>query len=267
MQIKNYHIILLLLAFSISQSFAQDLPARSTRLVNDYAGLLSKQEINFLERKLVNYNDTTSTQIAVLIVNDLNGYDIVDYAQRVGQAWGVGQKGKENGVIIVLKPKTATAKGEVNIDVGYGLEPIIPDATAKRIVEKEMIPHFKNNDYVGGLNAATDVIISLAAGHFSADEYNKGSDGNGAGFLVPIIVMIIVFSIINRRRRGTYSTSGKGSSLPFWTALWLGSTMGRSHGGSWSNFHSGSGGFGSGGGSFGGFGGGSFGGGGASGSW
>lgn len=263
---KQILSILTLTILLSNQVFAQDLPERSNRLVNDYAGLLSNQEINYLERKLVNYNDTTSTQIAILIVSDLQGYDIVDYAQRVGQKWGAGQKGKDNGVIIVLKPKTSTSKGEVNIDVGYGMEPIIPDITAKRIVEKEMIPYFKNNDYVGGLNAATDVIIALAAGQFSADEYNKGGGGSGAGYLVPIIVMIIVFSMINRRRRGTYSAGGSGSSLPFWTALWLGSTMGRGHGGSWNNFNSGSGGFGGGGG-FGGFGGGGFGGGGASGSW
>ncbi len=244
---------------------AQDLPEKPNRVVNDYAGILNNQEVNYLERKLVNYNDTTSTQITVLIVNSLNGYDIEDYAQRVGQKWGAGQKGKDNGVIIVIKPKTASGKGEVNIDIGYGLEPIIPDITAKRIVENEMIPHFKNNDYIGGLDAATNVIIALAAGQFSADDYNKGQGGSsGAGFLVPIIVMIIVFSMINRRRRGTYSAGG--SSLPLWTALWLGSTMGRSHGGSWNNFNSGSGGFGGGGG-FGGFGGGGFGGGGASGSW
>lgn len=250
-----------------SQLFAQDLPEKSNRLVNDYVGLLSNQEVNHLERKLVNYNDTTSTQIAILIVSDLQGYDIVDYAQRVGQKWGAGQKGKDNGVIIVLKPKTATSKGEVNIDVGYGMEPIIPDITADRIIQNEMIPHFKNNDYFGGLNAATDVVIALAAGQFSADDYNKGKGGgSGAGFLIPIIAMIIIFSMINRRRRGTYSSTGSGSSLPFWTALWLGSTMGRSHGGSWNNFNSGSGGF-SGGGGFGGFGGGGFGGGGASGSW
>jgi uncharacterized protein len=263
---KHLLHILILSLFIGNQVFAQDLPEKPSRLVNDNIGLLSKQEVNSLERKLVNYNDSTSTQIAILIVGDLQGYDIVDYAQRVGQKWGAGQKGKDNGVIIVLLPKTATSKGEVNIDVGYGMEPIIPDITAKRIVENEMIPHFKNDDYYGGLNAATDVVIALAAGQFSADEYNKrSSGGSGAGFLVPIIAMIIIFAMINRRRKGSYS-AGK-SSLPFWTALWLASSMGRGHSGSWGNFNSGSGGFGGGGGGFGGFGGGGFGGGGASGSW
>ena len=157
---------------------------------------------------------------------------------------------------------------DLNIDVGYGLEPIIPDITAKRIIENEMIPRFKNEDYFGGLDAATNVMMSLAAGQFTADQYNDNSgEGGGLGFLVPFIVMIIVFSMINRRRGNYYDSTGKkSSSLPFWTALWLGSAMGGSRGGSWGNFSSGSGGFGGGGG-FGGFGGGSFGGGGASGSW
>ena len=75
-------------------------------------------------------------------MNDLKGYDIVDYSQRLGQKWGVGEKKYNNGVIIVLKPKTAEDKGEVNIDVGYGMEPIIPDITAKQIIENEMIPQF-----------------------------------------------------------------------------------------------------------------------------
>ncbi len=249
--------------------FAQDIPDKPVppRLVNDYAGLLSGQEVNYLERKLVAFNDTNSTQIAIVIVNDLKGYDVADYAQRLAHKWGIGQKKYDNGAIIVLKPKTASSKGDVNIDVGYGLEPIIPDITAQRIIDNEMIPKFRENDYFGGLNAAVDVMISLAAGQFSADEYEKRTEGGGGvGFLVPLIIMIIVISMIYRRRNNYYDNTGDSNSLPLWTALWLGSTMGRSSGGSFGNFSSGSGGFGGGGG-FGGFGGGGFGGGGASGSW
>lgn len=270
MKYKNLHILFIALVLSVSQIFAQDIPDRPSppRLVNDFVGLLKDQQSNYLERKLVAFNDTNSTQIAILIVSDLQGYDVADYAQRVAQKWGVGQKKYDNGAIIVLKPKTASSKGDVNIDVGYGLEPIIPDITAKRIIENEMIPRFKNDDYFGGLDAATNVMMSLAAGQFTADQYKDNTGGGGGlGFLVPFIVMIIVISMINRRRGNYYDTTGKkSSSLPLWTALWLGSSMGRGSGGSWSNFSSGSGGFGGGGG-FGGFGGGSFGGGGASGSW
>lgn len=257
---------MLICFFAVSVFYGQDLPEVPKRLVSDNANLLSKKEINYLERKLVDYNDSTSTQIAILIVENLQGYDIVDFAQRVGQKWGVGQKGKDNGVIIILVPKSAEVKGEINIDVGYGLEPIIPDITSKQIIENEMIPRFKNNDYFGGLDAGTDVIMSLASGHFSADSYGKGGNGGGLGFLVPIIILIIVISMINRNKRGQYTAGGK-SSMPFWTAVMLGSMLGSSHRGSFGDFKSGSGGFGGGGGGFGGFGGGSFGGGGASGSW
>ena len=263
---KRFALVLICL-FAISVFYGQDLPDVPKRLVSDNSNLLSGQELNHLEKKLVDYNDTTSTQIAILIVDDLQGYDIVDFSQRVGQKWGVGQKGKDNGVIIVLVPKSSAVKGEVNIDVGYGLEPIIPDITTKQIIENEMIPRFKNNDYFGGLDAGTDVIMSLASGHFSADSYGKGRGyGGGLGFLVPIIILIIVISMINRNR-GSHLTGQRSSGMSFWTALMLGSMLGGSGRGSFGNFKSGSGGFGGGGGGFGGFGGGSFGGGGASGSW
>ena len=263
-------IYILLISVLISGSlFGQDIPEqpRPPRLVNDFVGLLSSRQNNLLERKLVAFNDTNSTQIAVVIVGSLNGYDVSDYAQRLGQQWGIGSKKYDNGVLILLKPKTATEKGDIDIDVGYGLEPIIPDITAKRIIENEMIPHFKQNDYYGGLDAATDIIIELASGHFSADEYQKRTEGRSPiGIIFPIIIMIIIFSMMNRRRRGQHYSSGR-SSLPFWLAMgMMGSMGGGSHGGSYGNFSSGSGGFG-GGGSFGGFGGGGFGGGGASGSW
>ncbi|MCD4729075.1 MAG: TPM domain-containing protein [Bacteroidales bacterium] len=270
MKYKNIHILFIALVLSVTQLIAQDIPERPSppRLVNDYVGLLSNQQNKHLERKLVAFNDTNSTQIAILIVDDLKGYDVADYAQRVAQKWGIGQKKYDNGAIIVLKPKTATTKGDINIDVGYGLEPIIPDITTIRIIENEMIPRFSNDDYFGGLDAGTDVMISLAAGQFTADQYKDRTEGGGGlvGFFVPLIVMIIIFSMINRRRNNYYNTTGKSSSLPLWTALWMGSMMGGSRGGSWGNFSSGSGGFGGGGG-FGGFGGGGFGGGGASGSW
>ena len=271
MNLKKLHIAFIILVVFSTQAIAQDIPDKPVppRLVNDFAGLLSGREVNYLERKLVAFNDTNSTQIAVVIIKTLNGYDISDYSQRLAQKWGIGRGKYDNGAIIVLKPKTAQESGEIDIDVGYGLEPIIPDITAIRIIDNEMIPMFKNNDYFGGLNAAVDVMISLAAGQFSADEYQKRTEGGGGliGFLVPIIVMIIIFSMINRRRNNYYDSTGKSSSLPLWTALWMGSMMGSSRGGSWGNFSSGSGGFGGGGGGFGGFGGGGFGGGGASGSW
>jgi uncharacterized protein len=264
---KISYALIILFATGFGCLIGQNLPdpPDPPRLVNDFAGLLNNNEINALEQKVVAFNDTNSTQISIVIVNDIGDYDIVDYSQRLAQKWGVGQKKYNNGAIILLKPKTAESKGEVNIDVGYGLEPLIPDITAKQIVDNEMIPHFRENDYYGGLDAAVDAIMALAAGQFTADQYAKrAGKSNPLGLLIPIIILIIVISLFNRGRGKHYNSGSSGMS--FWTALMLGSMLSRGSGGSFGDFRSGSGGFG-GGGSFGGFGGGGFGGGGASGSW
>jgi len=247
---------------------AQDIPARPDppRLVNDFAGILNTDEVNQLENKLVAYNDSTSTQIVVVTVKSLQGYDKADFAYRIGQQWGVGQKGKNNGAVVLVKPKYQNEKGEIFIAPGYGLEGVIPDALAKRIVENEMIPNFREENYYKGIDAATSVMISLAKGEYTADQYTKKTNPKSGllALLIPLIILVVVFTMI-RGSRGRIHSVGK--NLPFWTALWmLGSMNSSGHSGSWSDFSSGSGGFGGGGG-FGGFGGGSFGGGGAGGSW
>jgi uncharacterized protein len=261
------NIVIIFLVFS-GFVFGQDIPQRPTppRLVNDFTGTLSEQQSDNLERKLVTFFDTTGNQITIVIVPSLNGYDKSEYAYAIGEKWGVGKKEFDNGVVVLVKPKTTSERGEAFIATGYGLEGAIPDAISKRIVEQEMIPRFKQNDYYGGLNAATNVLMALAAGEYSANQYKESSGKNDLGFLVPIIVMIIIILMMRKNRNDHFTTGSgrKGSSLPFWTAMWLGSTMGGSSGSSWGGS---SGGFGGGGGGFGGFGGGSFGGGGAGGSW
>jgi uncharacterized protein len=267
---KTILVVVLFGLLSAGMLHGQDIPdpPDPPRLVNDYAGLFSLAEVNSLEDKLVAFNDTNSTQILVVVVNELKGYDIADYSQRLAQKWGVGQARYNNGVIVLLKPKNAEGKGEVNIDVGYGIEHLVPDITAKQIIEREMIPRFRENDYYGGIDAAVNTIMSLTAGHFTAEGYAQQTDKPSPfGFLVPIVILIIVITWINRSRGKQYSAGSK-SRMPFWTALLLGSMMSRGSGNSFGNFKSGTGGFGGGSsGGFGGFGGGSFGGGGASGSW
>lgn len=260
--------LLLIIALFIGfTSYAQDIPAKSDRLVNDYANVLSTGEENQLEGELEHFARQTSTQIVIVTVPSLNGYDVSDYAFRLGEKWGVGKGDKDNGVVVLFKPKTADSRGQVFVAVGYGLEGVIPDATANRdIVDAEMVPRFKNGDIFGGLYAGTKVIMGLASKEFTAAEYHeKVSDGGGgagvAGIIFFFVIIFFVSSVFRGRRR--YYTGG--SSLPFW--LLMGGMMGSSnHRGSWGNFSGGSGGFGGGGG-FGGFGGGGFGGGGAGGSW
>jgi uncharacterized protein len=263
--------ILLLVVFLFScngLSAQENLPAPQNppKLVNDFADILSPQQEQALERKLVAFSDTTSNQITIVIVSDFNGYDKANFAYGIGNKWKVGQKEFDNGVVIALRPKTSREKGEVFIATGYGLEPAIPDATANRIVDVEMIPHFENNDYFEGLNQATDVLMSLAVGEYNSDQYRKETSSGGAGFLVPIIVMIIIIVMIKRGNSSHRNYGGRsGGSSGLLGALLL-MSMGNRHTGSWNDFSSGSGSFGGGGG-FGGFGGGSFGGGGAGGSW
>ncbi|KAF0128895.1 MAG: hypothetical protein FD155_2906 [Bacteroidetes bacterium] len=261
---KRITSFLLLLIFSLISSslYSQELPQPSNppRLVNDLAGILGSAEVQQLESKLVNYNDTTSTQILVLIINDLNGYDVADYAYRIGETWGVGKKGQNNGAVIIVKPKTDRSKGKAYIATGYGLEGVIPDALAKRIVEKEMIPAFMSGDYYGGIDKAVDTMIGLASGLYSADQYDGKANGSWIGVVIILIILLIMF-----RSSKSNTSIGSAPSGSLWAALWLASQANRSHSGSWGGFTGGSGG--SGGGGFGGFGGGSFGGGGAGGSW
>jgi len=115
-------IIAVLILLS-GRSAAQEIPEKPfpPRLVNDFASILEPQEIDALEQKLVAYNDSTSTQIAVVTVTGLNGYDIADYANRLAEKWGIGTAGNDNGVIILVKPKMSESdRGEVNISpVGF----------------------------------------------------------------------------------------------------------------------------------------------------
>ena len=271
---KTKYSLLLSAAFFFNLLFAdcifsQDIPDRPVppRLVNDFAKILSEGEVSALEEKLVSFNDSTSTQIAIVTVPSLSGYDVLDYAQRLGEKWGIGQRELNNGILILVKPKTADSGGKVTIVQGYGLEGAIPDITSAEIIDYEMLPAFRENDYYGGLNAAANTLMSLASGEFSSDEYGrkskKGSGGNSPIGIIIFIVFIIIITMFGKSKGSNNRNIGSGN-LPLWLLLsMLGS--GGSHKGSWGGFSGGSGG--GGGGGFGGFGGGSFGGGGASGSW
>lgn len=247
------HLLLstLLLIFSLSIS-AQDIPQRpgEDKLVNDFAEILSPQQEESLEQYLVRFNDSTSSQIAIVTTNDFGGTDIADYAQKLGQSWGVGQKDKNNGIVVVVKPKRGNARGEAFISVGYGLEGAVPDALANRIVDNEMIPRFKQNDYYGGLYRGVNLLIGLCKGEYTADNVATG-DSPFKRFLKILFVIGIIILIVALRASpgGILISSGGFRGGGFGGGFGGGSFGGGSSGG------------------FGGFGGGSFGGGGAGGSW
>lgn len=267
---RKFLIIVALLLGSFC-SFADDIPSKpqEPRLVNDLAGIFSQREVQTLEQKLVNFFAQTSNQVSVVTVPSLNGYEIADFAARLGESWGIGKAEYNNGVLILIKPKTGSEKGQVNITVGYGLEGAIPDATASQIISKEMLPQFQNGDMFGGVDSAVDVICDLAQGEYSYQQYAQQSGDGAVPFVFFILFCIVLPILLGGRRRRAFSVGNKRSSLPFWIALGLLNSSRHSHGGMFDDFSSGSGSFGGGSnfGSFGGFGGGSFGGGGASGSW
>jgi len=246
----------LLLCFSL---FGQELPPKPNTLVTDYTGTLKADEIASLEQKLIAFNDSTSTQIAVLIMRSIGGYPIEDYAQKVYESWGIGSKDKDNGALLMV----ALEDRKVRIHTGYGLEGAIPDAMAKRIIENEIKPAFKEGNFYAGISQATDAMMKLATGEYTADNYHKKAKGKkGSSWFWLWIVFVIVFALI--RNAAGVRRNSMGHGLGWWAAFGLLSSLNSRHRGSWGDFSSGSGDFGGG---FGGFGGGSSGGGGASGSW
>ncbi|PCJ22958.1 MAG: hypothetical protein COA97_12565 [Flavobacteriales bacterium] len=255
---KTLTILLLLVAFTTvnAQDCLLDKPPVQN-LVQDYANVLTEAEEQGLRQTLIAFNDTISNQILIVTVTDLCGYDKASFTYTLGEKWGVGQDGKDNGIVIMVKPKEIDGRGEVFIAPGYGLEGVLPDAIAKRIVENEMIPFFKKKDYYGGISNAVITVMSITSGEFSADSYGKKA--NYKKFM-PFLFAIGMFLFIMLMRAGKARSYASTNNMGFWAALAIMNASSRSHGGAFGNF-------GSGGGSFGGFGGGSFGGGGAGGSW
>lgn len=254
MRIRNFILIILLW-----QSFAllaQDIPEpmKPFRLVNDFANILSSSESKALESKLLLYNDTTSTQIYVVTISDLQGYPVSDYAFELGEKWGIGQSGKDNGLLILIKPKLGNSRGQAFVATGYGLETYITDAFAGRIVRDYMIPYFVEDDYFGGINAAVDVVIAKLSGEFDADS----SSERGIPKWLIILILIIIFVIVTSSSGGDQNISRGGHRRSGGAPIFFPPSS-RGGSSSW-----GGGGFGGG---FGGGGGGRFGGGGAGGSW
>jgi len=261
---KKLTILFSLLMIGII-AFSQQLPPKSNTLVTDYTNTLSEGDKQQLESKLVAFDDSTTTQIAVVIMKSVGEYDINDYGQKLGRAWGIGTSGKNNGILVLV----AIGDRKVTIQTGYGAEGAVPDAITHEIIQNDITPRFKQNDYYGGLNAATDDLMKYMKGEYKAAKkpvQQQPSSGGGIFVIIFIIVFILILIFRGRGGGGGQIYGGRGSASPFWWFLG-GALLGRGSGG-WGGFSNGDGGFGGGGGGgFGGFGGGDFGGGGSSGSW
>ena len=253
--------LLLAVGFSLAAQSPYDeigwLPDKGDHLVYDYASILTEEQSTTLEARLLAFSDSTSNQIVVMITPGLGGNDVSQFAFDVGNKWGIGQAEMRNGVLIVVKPKNESA-GQVEIATGEGLEGALPDVFCKHIIEEQMIPHFREDDYYGGIVAALDIILPVCAGEYSYEQY-RSSDGEGLWtLLIALGIIVLILVVVHHEDKGGGSSWSTPSGGSFYGGSGTSGTWGGWSGGSsWGGSSGG----------FGGFGGGSFGGGGASGRW
>ncbi len=264
--IRNGLSIIFLLGLFFSNLLvihAQDFPERPSTIVSDYSGVLSQDQRASLESKLVAFNDSTSTQIAVVIMRSTGNYEIAEYSVQLFNKWKIGQASKNNGVLILV----AVEDHKVWITTGYGIEGVLPDAICKRIVDRDIVPAFRRGDFYTGLEDGTNSIMSIVKGEFTAEEYMKAKKKKPVFF--PFFMFLFIIFIVIISRFGRVRRYARKNNLAFWAAWALLNAASNRSRGSWGNFSGGSGfgGGGFGGGGFGGFGGGGSGGGGAGGSW
>lgn len=256
---------LLLLVLSIPAFGQFNIPEKPTKTnpdaVYDYIGLLSAGQKSALENKLIKYSDSTSTQIVIAIISTSNGEGLDMVGAKWGQQWGIGQADEDNGILIIL----AKDDRKVDINTGYGIESIISDRDAEQIINRIMIPQFKQGNFYAGLDQSADAIFDGLQGNFKGTR--QGNDGFPIQGILMFIFFIIILIIISRNNhRGGGRNGGKRSVGGSLLDVIILSNMGRGGFGGGGSFGSG-GSFGGGGGFGGGFGGGGFGGGGASGGW
>lgn len=254
--LSSYKYLFFFVAILIGISttcFALDVP-KLTRRVTDLAGALTPQQADDIELRLKKFEDTTSTQFAVLIIPSIEDEDIKDFCIRVAEENKIGRKEKNNGMLFLA----AINDKKMRFEVGYGLEPTLTDAYTTFIRENIIKPYFRTGDYYNGILAGMDAAMKATQGEFQAE---KKKDSGKGGWIVAIIIaifLIIFFSSFFRRRpgKGLWISGGSG-----WHSGFGGWSSGGSSGGGWSGGGSS---FDSGGWSGGG---GSFGGGGSDGSW
>ena len=243
-------LLLILLVILVCQIFSLNVPKLKGR-INDYAGILSSRQQAELESFLASQEAKTSSQIAVLIVSTLNGENLEDYSLKVAEKWKLGQKGFDNGVLLLI----ALSEKKIRIEVGYGLEHILTDAKSGYIIRNIIVPEFKKGNFYQGILKGLEAIGGLITNEFEITpeqlaKYRESQKKSSVASLPFGLIIFIFFLIISSSRRHR-----RGGLLPM---IFLGSMLGGRGGRSGSDF-----------GGFGGFsgGGGGFGGGGASGGW
>ncbi len=187
---RRLWIALLLLLLVPCTALAIDVPKLQSR-VTDLAGLLTPEQITALDTKLKDLEQTDSTQIAILIIPSLEGEPLEDYSIRVATAWRLGQKGRDNGALLIVAMK----ERKVRIEVGYGLEPTLTDALSRRIIQDELVPHFREHDYFGGIDAAVTAMIKVVRGVYQAppatSSSRRPSGGRSFDFLIFLLFPLL----------------------------------------------------------------------------
>jgi uncharacterized protein len=251
-------------AFVCAAGAEPTFPALTDRIV-DQAGLLDPAARSRLEAKLQDLEAKTSTQLVVVTLPSLDGYDIADYGYQLGRRWGIGQKGKNNGALLIVAPN----ERRVRIEVGYGLEGTLTDAVSRLIIDQAILPRFRVKDFSGGIERGVDDVVQVLSGDAddfkrrAAERDSRPQGGEGFGLFTIVLFILIIWLFIYLQRAQQQQAAGRRRSR--WGPIIVGGgAPGGWPGGGWPS--GGSGGGYSGGGGFSG-GGGSFGGGGSSGSW
>jgi uncharacterized protein len=274
-------VAVMLYAITGSLQAAPDFPELTGRVV-DQANLLSTEQESSLSQQLQAHEKKTTNQVVLVTLNSLQGYDIADFGYQLGRHWGIGQAEHDNGVLLVVAPN----ERKVRIEVGYGLESTLTDALSRQIIDRRILPRFRQKDYSGGIQEGVAAILGVLDGSVDVQQFQSSPSSKNVNFeyLFNVVIIIVILGQFLSQFMGTAASTGTVFGSSFGLGSWLGGSLllgfmaalfasafhlvsrlpgGRGGGGGGYGGYSGGS---SGGGGFSG-GGGSFGGGGASGGW
>lgn len=236
---RGRFLLLLLLLVGFTRPVAALEPPELRRYVTDLAGVLAEEDVQRIEQLLRQYDESTSNQFVVLIVPSLEGESLEDYSMRIAEKNLIGQKGKDNGLLLLV----SVGDRQMRFEVGYGLEPVLTDAATSLIISDMIVPQFRDGNYAQGIYDGLNTAIKVATGEFevTAQSPRREKKEKGGNFFGLIIFLVIMYLVIkNNRRRG-------GGGVWFIGGPFSGGGGGGFGGGGFSGFSGGGGGFGGGG--------------------